>query len=217
MQIRDLGLLEYRATWKIQEEVHADVLAGGEEQLLLVEHPPVITLGRRPGLQKHILASSAELTDRGVDVVETDRGGEATFHGPGQLVAYPIVRLADHHLSVSGYVHLLEKITVRTLSDLGIEAFTDPKAVGVWAQNLSSASKTSSKIAAIGVRIRRGVSMHGLAINVNTDLSFFDLIVPCGIAGQQVTSILNLLGKDTPTIANVKEKLTCRLINSMIR
>ena len=107
MLVHDLGTLAYRDAWALQERVHADVVAGGEEQLLLVEHPPVITLGRRPGLSKNILAAADELEKAGVEVVESDRGGDVTFHGPGQLVAYPIVRLNDHRLCVGGYVRRL--------------------------------------------------------------------------------------------------------------
>jgi lipoate-protein ligase B len=213
MQFHDLGLLEYRAAWKLQEEAHAAVLAGGEEQLFFVEHPPVITLGRRPGLTKHILASTTDLSTQGIKVVESDRGGDITFHGPGQLVAYPIIRLADHKLSVSGYVHLLERIIMQTLKDFGIETFVDPKAVGVWTQNSVGTSKAPTKIAAIGVRIRRGVTLHGLALNVATDLSFFNLIIPCGLENRQVTSMAKLL-PTTPTMAEVKKKLKQRMIES---
>jgi lipoate-protein ligase B len=213
MRVRDLGLLEYRAAWKLQEEAHAAVFAGGEEQSLLVEHPPVVTLGRRPGLRKHILVSSHELANRGVEVVESDRGGDITFHGPGQLVAYPIVRLADHHLSVSGYVHLLESIIMKTLSDFGIDAFVDPKAVGVWTEKPGCTSGAPNKIGAIGVRIRRGVTLHGLALNVSTDLSFFNLIIPCGLENRGVTSMAQLLAAP-PVMDEVKEKLRQRIIES---
>jgi lipoyl(octanoyl) transferase len=213
MRFHDLGLLEYRAAWKLQEEAHAAVLAGGEEQLFFVEHPPVITLGRRPGLSKHILASSADLTRRGIEVIESDRGGDITFHGPGQLVAYPIVRLVDHQLSVSGYVHWLERIVIQTLNDFGIEAFVDPKAVGVWTRSPGCTSGAPTKIAAIGVRIRRGVTLHGLSLNVTTDLSFFNLIIPCGLENRQVTSMVQLL-PDPLSMVQVKEKLKQRIIES---
>ncbi|HWB52955.1 MAG TPA: lipoyl(octanoyl) transferase LipB [Tepidisphaeraceae bacterium] len=217
MNVRDLGLMEYRAARKLQEQAHAAVLAGGSEQLLFVEHPPVITLGRRPGIAKNILASSAELSRRHIDIVESDRGGDITFHGPGQLVAYPIIRLADHQLSVSGYVHLLEEIIANTLSDFGISSFTDPKAVGVWVRSPGHTSGAPAKIAAIGVRIRRGVTLHGLALNVTTDLSFFDLIVPCGLSNRQVTSLAKLLPENPPTMDEVKKKLTHRIIESFLQ
>src|SRR5688500_3246547 len=160
MLIRDLGTLAYRDAWALQEQVHADVVAGGEEQLLLVEHPPVITFGRRPGQAKNLLAAADELAQAGVEVVESDRGGDVTFHGPGQLVAYPIVRLNDHRLSVGGYVRTLQEIVVATLNDLGVPSQTDPGAIGVWTTSdapgrnaTRCASDTScelAKICAIG-------------------------------------------------------------------
>src|SRR4051812_18848916 len=107
MRAIDLRYMAYREAWAAQERAHADVVGGAEEQLLLVEHPPVITFGRRAGMEGHLLASDEQLRQRGVDVVQSDRGGDITFHGPGQLVVYPIIRLIDHHLSVGGYVHRL--------------------------------------------------------------------------------------------------------------
>src|SRR4051795_43647 len=104
MQVLDLGLMPYRDAWSLQEKIHAEVAQGAEEHLLLVEHPPVITLGRRPGIAKNLLAPKAQLSELGIDLVQSDRGGDITFHGPGQLVAYPIVRLNNHRLSVGGYV-----------------------------------------------------------------------------------------------------------------
>src|SRR5436190_638454 len=119
MRIIDLGLIPYRDAWKMQEEIHAQVLAGGEEMVLLLEHPPVITFGRRVAdSQRNLLASQQVLKEMGVEVVESDRGGDITFHGPGQLVAYPIVRLKDHKLSVGAYVRKLEEIVIDTLADL---------------------------------------------------------------------------------------------------
>ena len=204
MITQDLGILDYRTAWKLQEEIHAQVLEGAEERLLFVEHPPVITFGRRPGISKHLIASEEVLKSRGVDVVESDRGGDITFHGPGQLVAYPIVRIADHGLSVSGYVHTLEKVIMDTLRGFEITSHADPSAVGVWVEG----GRGLAKIAAIGVRIRRGVSLHGLALNVSTDLSFFDLIVPCGIADRSVTSLSQLLGDRAPAMNDVKRALS---------
>ena len=211
MLVQDLGLVPYRDAWAVQEQVHADVLTGGEEKLFLVEHPPVITLGRRPGLAKNILAPADELLRRGVETVESDRGGDVTFHGPGQLVAYPIVRLADHKLSVGGYVRALQEIVIATLNDLHVPSQTDPDAIGVWTCGDGSAACELAKICAIGVRIRRGVSMHGIAFNVNTDLSYFDLIIPCGLAGRAVTSLQKLLGDETPPMSAVKSALASRM------
>src|SRR3954447_17347696 len=164
MQVLDLGAMKYRNGWALQERHHAEVVAGGEEKLLLVEHPPVITLGRRPGLARNIIAPPETLRERGVEVVESDRGGDVTFHGPGQLVAYPIVRLNDHQLSVGGYVRRLEESVIAALRELGVPAAQkDACAIGVW---VPDAAGRLAKICALGVRIRRGVSIHGIALNV---------------------------------------------------
>jgi len=200
MRVQDLKLMPYRDAWALQEQAHAEVLAGGEEQLILVEHPPVITYGRRPGLEKNLIASEEQLQKLGVDVVQSDRGGDITFHGPGQLVVYPIIRLNDHRLSVGGYVRMLQETVIEALGDLGVEAHRDEGAIGVWVGEGASAEK----ISAIGVRIRRGVSIHGLALNVTTDLKFFDLIVPCGISNRGVTSLRRVLGERAPGMDEVK-------------
>jgi len=196
----------YRDAWAVQEAVHGEVVEGGAERLLLVEHPPVITLGRRAGQMKNVLQTLDGLGKAGVELVESDRGGDVTFHGPGQLVAYPIVRLNDHLLSVGGYVHRLEKIVIATLADLGVGASKDQCAVGVWTND----GGQLAKVCAIGVRIRKGVTMHGLALNVSTDLSFFNLIVPCGLKGRAVTSIAKLLGDEAPPMDVVKAALVRR-------
>lgn len=200
MRIEDLGLIAYRPAWQRQEAAQADVLAGGQERVFFVEHPPVITHGRRPGVEKNILADRARLAAAGVDVVASDRGGDVTFHGPGQLVVYPIIRLADHGLTVSSYVHGLESLIIDALGEFGISGFADRSAVGVW----TKVDNQDAKIAAIGVRIRRGVSLHGLALNVTTDLRYFDLIVPCGLQRRKVTSLQQVLGSDAPDMPRVK-------------
>jgi lipoyl(octanoyl) transferase len=205
--IRDLGLTPYRQAWAIQEEEHARVAAGGAQTILLVEHPPVITFGRRPGQAHHLLASPDELSRRGVEVVESDRGGDVTFHGPGQIVAYPIIRLADHHLSVSAYVHRLEAVVIQTLAEIGISAQLDPAAIGVWTKD----GPQLAKICAIGVRIRRGVTLHGLALNVETDLDYFNLINPCGL-GRPVTTVQKILAKRAPSLQHIKSLLSKNLI-----
>jgi lipoate-protein ligase B len=203
MYAQDLGVTKYRDAWAVQEQAHADVLAGGEERVLLVEHPPVITFGRRSGVERNLLASDEQLAKLGVEVVQSDRGGDITFHGPGQLVAYPIIRLNDHALSVGGYVHALEEAVVRTLARFGVAAGKDACAVGVWTDDAG----TSAKVCAIGVRIRRGVSLHGLALNVTTDLSYFNLIVPCGLQCRAVTSLQKLLRERAPGLGEVKAAL----------
>ena len=191
LQILDLGALGYRPAWDKQIEVHAQVLADPAHPgvLILVEHPPVITIGRHPGAQKHLLAPPAMLAARGVELVETDRGGDITFHGPGQLVAYPIINLNTYNLNLHAYMRLLEQIIIDTLAQFQISAQRDPSptpATGVWVQTLTQNSELRTqnfaKIAAIGVKLRRWTTLHGLALNVTTDLSFFDLINPCGLS-----------------------------------
>jgi lipoyl(octanoyl) transferase len=208
MLIRDLGVMAYRQAWAVQEQVHGEVVAGGEEQVLLVEHAPVITYGRRPGVDRNLIASAEQLAGLGVEIVQSDRGGDITFHGPGQLVVYPVIRLADHGLSVSGYVHLLESIIIDALRIFGVPGNTESAAVGVWT---ASQGCSSAKVCAIGVRVRRGVTLHGLALNVSTDLRFFDLIVPCGLAHRPVTSLRQILGDRAPDLGRVKQVLIERL------
>jgi lipoyl(octanoyl) transferase len=212
MLVEDLGILSYRPAWQRQEAVHAEVADGGDERILLAEHPPVITFGRRSGVERHLLASDAQLRQLGVEVVQSDRGGDITFHGPGQVVAYPIVRLNDHRLSIGGYVKRLEEAVVMTLAEFGISARPrECGAVGVWVEMPDG----PAKICALGVRIRRGVSMHGLALNVTTDLRYFNMIVPCGLSGRRVTSMQELLGDNYPPAAEVKQVLCDRLMESL--
>jgi lipoyl(octanoyl) transferase len=204
-------MMDYRAAWAEQERAHAEILAAGEERILLVEHPAVITLGRRDGGERNLVAPEDQLQKLGVELVKSDRGGDITFHGPGQIVAYPIIRLNAHRLSVGGYVHRLEDAVIALLSELGIAARKDPSAVGVWAQDAGR----EAKICAIGVRISRGVSLHGLALNVTTDLRYFDLIVPCGLAGKSVTSLKRVLGPQMPDIGALKGLLVDHLIRAL--
>jgi lipoyl(octanoyl) transferase len=206
MLVQHLGRMPYHQAWTAQQEAHASVLAGGCERLLLVEHPPVITFGRRPGAARHLLAQPSQLQAMGVQVVHSDRGGDVTFHGPGQIVAYPIMRLADHNLSVGGYVRLLLEVVIATLERFGIVGRIDPAAIGVWVEHEAALRK----ICALGVRVRRGVSMHGIALNVSTDLRWFDLIVPCGLS-RPVTSMQQVLGDAAPSMEAVTAELTRRM------
>ena len=183
-----LGLLDYQAAYDLQRRLHAQVVAGElPDLLLLLEHPHVYTLGRR-GQQSHILASDEALTQLGVETHFTDRGGETTYHGPGQLVGYPIVNLRRWGGGVRKYVETLEQVLIGTLSEFGITAHSEGKPTGVWVED--------AKIAAIGVRVSRSVTMHGFALNVCPDLSFFDHIVPCGMPGARVTSMAQELGQE---------------------
>jgi len=212
MQFEDLGRMKYQPAWDYQVRVHERVMAGDEERVLFVEHEPVITFGRRPGQARNLVASEEQLSMLGVEVVESDRGGDITFHGPGQIVVYPIIRLADHGLSVSGYVHRLEAIVVDALKQVGVtDAAADPKAPGVWVP----AGGQLAKVCAVGVRIRRGVSMHGIALNVETDLRCFDLIVPCGLVGRPVTSLRKLLGERAPSCAEMRELMKASILRGL--
>lgn len=208
---RDLGLVPYRDAWRIQEETHAGVASGEmAPTILFVEHPPVITFGRRAELSaQHLVASAPLLAERGVEVVESDRGGDITFHGPGQLVAYPVLRLLDFHLSVGAYVRRLQEAIIAVANSYNIPAGIDTSAIGVWTPRRDD--PTPHKLAAIGVRVKQGTTLHGLALNVTTDLSFFDLIVPCGLANRPVTSLRQLLGAECPPMNQLKARLTMEL------
>ncbi len=201
MIFEDLGVMPYRDAWALQEAAHERVASGGEETVFFVEHPPVITLGRRAGLEAHIITPADVLQKMGIEVVHSDRGGDVTFHGPGQIVVYPIVRLLDHHWSVGGYVRALQNIAVNTLARFNIAGRLDPSAIGVWVMKPDG---VEAKVCALGVRVRRGVTLHGIALNVVTDLRYFDLIVPCGLAGRAVTSLRQVMQEKTPAMGAVK-------------
>ena len=179
--VADLGSVEYPAALTLQRDLHQRVVTGDlPALLLLLQHPHVYTLGRR-GTEDDILASADALTELGADVHHTDRGGEVTYHGPGQLVGYPILDLRAAGLGPLAYVRALEQVIISTLAELGIHATSEDRPTGVWVDD--------AKIAAIGVRVSRGVTMHGFALNVNPDLSYFKHIVPCGMPDASVTSI----------------------------
>ena len=186
---RDLGRMPYAETLEIQHRLVREVQAvpDGPAYLLLVEHdPPVITTGRQP-CDEHILASPAQLAREGIQVHATRRGGSVTYHGPGQLVGYPILRLLSAGKSVRAYVHALEEALIRTLDHFGVSAHRAEGIAGVWAGD--------AKIAAIGVAISRWVTYHGFALNVAPDLSHFGLIIPCGLTRKRVTSVSRCLGR----------------------
>ena len=220
LEIVDLGRMEYRAAWRCQQQCHEGVLSGAAAggMLLLVEHPPVITIGRTPGAAAHLLADAAALAERGIEVVQTDRGGDITFHGPGQLVVYPIIPLNCYHLGLHDYMRLLEQVVIDTLAEFALTGLRQPPATGVWvrrgAADVDNGGKVAgglAKICAIGVRLRRWVSLHGLALNVQTDLSYFELINPCGL-GRPVTSMQAELGERSPAPAQVKAVLARRFL-----
>ncbi len=194
-RIVDAGLLDYNAAWQLQLDLHAKVLSGELPggAVMLVEHPPVITIGRHPGAAEHLLAAPDYLKQRGVQVVATDRGGDITFHGPGQLVIYPILPLNDHRLGLHAYLRLLEETIIGTLALFGVAGQRECGATGVWVPVDSGLAK----ICAIGVKLKRWTTLHGAALNVTTDLSYFALINPCGL-GRPVTSLVAILGQAPP-------------------
>lgn len=180
------GRMEYAAAWELQRRLADDVRHGGPEHLILLEHPPTYTLGAR-AREAHLLVSEASLRALGAQVFRVDRGGDVTYHGPGQLVGYPILHVRARGLGPVAYVRLLEETIIGALRAYDVVAGRVEGYPGVWVDG--------AKIAAIGVRISGGVSMHGFALNVNTDLSFFERIVPCGLTGAPVTSLQAVLGR----------------------
>ncbi len=172
------------------------------DTLLLVEHEPIITLGRR-GSTDNILSSAAELALQGIRIQKAERGGDVTYHGPGQLVCYPIVHLTQRNLSVRRFVDLLEETIIQVLADFGIQASREPQHRGVWVSHL--------KVAALGVAIRRWVSFHGIALNVSTNMAHFCHINPCELKSEQVTSMAKLLG-ETPSMEEVIQKVVGRFV-----
>ena len=189
----DLGVIEYGAAWELQRRIVAARKAGAvPDALLLCEHPRVITLGRN-GKLENLRASDHVLRQMGVSFFETDRGGDITYHGPGQIVGYPIVNLADIRRDVAWYMRSLEEAMIRATGEFGIPSRRVAGRTGVWV-DLPAKSGVEEKLAAIGVHLSRWVTSHGFAYNVSTDLRYFDLIVPCGIAGKRATSLEKLLG-----------------------
>ena len=189
IDVRYLGVVPYGEALALQRSLVEERRAGLiGDTLLLLEHPHVITLGvRGDGGRSHLLASPETLAARGVEVHETGRGGDITYHGPGQLVGYPIIDLKPDRCDVHRYVRDLEGVLIRTAADYGIDAGRIEGLTGVWVGN--------EKLAAIGVRIARWITSHGFALNVTSDLDFFKLIVPCGIADRGVTSLSRLVGR----------------------
>ncbi|NQW16994.1 MAG: lipoyl(octanoyl) transferase LipB [Chloroflexi bacterium] len=206
-----LGNVGYQSAYELQlrllEARSRDEIP---DTLLLLEHPHVFTLGRR-GVQDDVLADEADLKSLDVEVIETDRGGQTTYHGPGQLVAYPILNLRALHIGPVAYVRALEDVVMNLLTGLDVEAHRVDGATGVWTHgslrpDLAPPLENAAKIAAIGVRISRGISMHGVAINLSTDLTYFGKIVPCGMPDVQMASVESISGK-APNIEDIAAKL----------
>jgi len=197
--VHDLGRMGYRPAWDEQLRTHARVAAGeAPPTLLLVEHGPVVTFGKKGG-REHLRVSEEQLRARGFELYDVERGGDVTYHGPGQLVGYPIFHVGRR---VQEYLRNLEAAMVRVLAGYGISAVGSPGYAGVWAGN--------DKVVAIGVAIKRDVSFHGFAMNVTTDLGHFDTIVPCGLEGKGVASIASLTGRRVP-LDEVKPRVVAAL------
>lgn len=206
LRVVDLGTIPYAECWELQKRLAQGVAEGlTPDTLLLLEHPHTYTCGRRGG-RDHILIPDDELERQGITVLDVDRGGDVTYHGPGQLVAYPVVRLAldGEPVDYPGYVRRLERVLISTLADFAIAAYQLPGLSGAW----TGPEQAPEKIAAIGVKVDgRGVSSHGIALNVTTDLSYFGQIVPCGITDKGVTS-MERLQSEPPTMEAVKQAFT---------
>jgi lipoyl(octanoyl) transferase len=205
--VHRLGRVPYGPTHELQQRLQAARIQGEiGDTVLLLEHPPVLTLGRGAKTE-HVLLSPDSLRARGFEVHEVGRGGDVTYHGPGQLVAYPIISLEPDRKDVRRYVWTLEEAMIRVARDYGLSAGRIDKLNGAW---LDAESATPRKIGAVGVRISRWVTMHGLAFNVSTDLSHFDAIVPCGIGDKGVTSLSTELGRPV-SMAEAETVLTQHL------
>jgi lipoyl(octanoyl) transferase len=204
LEVRRLGLVKYDDALEVQKQlVEARKADRIPDQLLLLEHPPVITFGvRSRDDRSHVRATPETLAREGVELVDTGRGGDVTFHGPGQLVGYPILDLRPDRLDVHRYVRDLEEVMIRMAGAFGVAAERQPGLTGAWVVSGARDEQRYEKLAAIGVRIARWITSHGFAFNVSTNLNHFDLIVPCGIAdpNKGVTSLERLLGRSVPMV-----------------
>jgi len=202
LEVRRLGVVPYGEALAVQKALVEERRAGRVPNLLLLlQHPPVITVGVRRDSRSHIVAGDALLNERGVEVYDAGRGGDVTYHGPGQIVGYPILDLRPDRCDVHRYVRDLEDVMIRVCADYGVAAGRVSGLSGAWVG--------AEKIGAIGVRISRWITSHGFAFNVNTRLDDFQLIVPCGIADRGVTSLQKLLGRAVP-IEDVEERVMAR-------
>ncbi|MCS6806294.1 MAG: lipoyl(octanoyl) transferase LipB [Acidobacteriota bacterium] len=204
LQVAQLGRARYGPVWQWQRRCLQRRQRGEiPDQLILVEHEPVITLGRNAALD-NVLVDEATLAAYGIELHHIERGGDVTFHGPGQLVGYPIVHLRER--GIAGpvrYVWMLEEVLIEALAEYGVEAFRREKMRGVWTDR--------GKIAALGVHVSRGVTMHGFALNVNTNLDYYQLIVPCGLTDRRVTSLSQWCGREIP-LREVEERVIAAFV-----
>jgi lipoyl(octanoyl) transferase len=195
LQVQDLGNSSYKRTWELQKELQLQRIENKiDDTLLLVEHEPVYTFGKNSD-ENHLLQNYPE----NVKLFHIERGGDITFHGPGQIVGYPIIDLHNYKMSISWYMPALEEVIIRSLDKFGISADRKDGLTGVWVED--------EKIAALGVRISRWVTMHGFALNINTDLTYYDSIIPCGIFDYGITSLEHILG-EKQNISKIKSILS---------
>ena len=229
-EFKDLGIIEYKSAWdyqelllqqnvKIKSEIRNSVTPNHELQtqnyFLLCEHPPVYTLGKS-GSKENVLMSDDELEANNIAFYDTNRGGDITFHGPQQIVGYPILDLENYYTDIGKYLRNLEEVIILTIAEYGIEGGRSKGETGVWID--AGITGKERKICAIGVRCSRWITMHGFAVNVNTDLNYFNNIVPCGIQNKQVTSIQKEIGA-VADYEEVKEKLKinfAKIFNSVL-
>ena len=221
IQLQDLGLKDYKETWDLQEEIFKKTLAvkvrnrrenaglSTPNHFLFVSHAHVYTLGKSGDLS-NLLLNEEQLKIKGANFYKINRGGDITYHGPGQIVGYPILDLENFFTDIHKYLRLLEETIILTLADYGVEASRSQGETGVW---LDVGTPFARKICALGVRASRWVTMHGFALNVNTDLGYFDHIIPCGIRGKSVTSLRVELKQDHVDENEVKEKLLKHFLN----
>ncbi|HUH28359.1 lipoyl(octanoyl) transferase LipB [Gelidibacter sp.] len=221
VEIQDLGHNDYKATWDYQEGLFKSVIdtkiknrredssLETQNYFLFVEHPHVYTLGKS-GDFSHLLLTEEQLTQKGATFYKINRGGDITYHGPGQIVGYPILDLENFFTDIHKYLRLLEEMIILTLMEYGLKAERSPGETGVW---LGVGTPFARKICAMGVRASRWVTMHGFALNVNADLGYFDNIIPCGIRGKAVTTLNVELGVDKVDESELKEKLVKHFMN----
>lgn len=215
IELKDLGLKDFKETWDYQEELFKEILdtkiknrreeAGLETKnhFLFVEHPHVYTLGKSGDLS-NLLLNEAQLKEKGATFYKINRGGDITYHGPGQIVGYPILDLDNFFTDIHKYLRFLEEVIILTLAEYGLKTERSPGETGVW---IDVGTPFARKICAMGVRASRWVTMHGFALNVNADLGYFDNIIPCGIRGKAVTSLNNELGVKKVDESEVKSKI----------
>ena len=198
--ILDLGKSHYTDAWELQKKLQSQRISGQiDDQLLLVEHFPVYTLGKNTP-KEHLLTKESD----NISIIQTDRGGDITFHGPGQLVGYPILDLNQYRRSITWYMRELEQLIIDVLKEYDINAERKKGLTGVWVKG--------KKIAALGVRISKWVTMHGFSLNINPDLKYYQGIIPCGIKDYGVTSMADLLGNDVPDMSEIKDTLVQHFI-----